>query len=195
MNGVSSHLLTTSRKCSDKNPKTGIFLLLAIFPNQKLPTEREFWDSLEWVSFFPLTFFENELICQCMNNHQLERLIRVSRKTGSPVIILDESGEETVLLPLSTYESLLDEGLYSFEEDDIFEEDQHIEHAPVIDLDDIEHGLYQPKQNLENNVDAVIPILQRDEVGDKTIDNVLDGNKGSSDDFVNEEQFYLEPIE
>ncbi|KKR22752.1 MAG: hypothetical protein UU46_C0011G0046, partial [Candidatus Uhrbacteria bacterium GW2011_GWD1_41_16] len=179
----------------DKNPKTGIFLLLAIFPNQKLPTEREFWDSLEWVSFFPLTFFENELICQCMNNQQLERLIRVSRKTGSPVIILDESGEETVLLPLSTYESLLDEGLYSFEEDDIFEEDQHIEHAPVIDLDDIEHGLYQPKQNLENNVDAVIPILQRDEVGDKTIDNVLDGNKGSSDDFVNEEQFYLEPIE
>lgn len=42
-----------------------------------------------------------------MNETQFQRLIRLSRKTGSPLVILSEDGEESVLLSLDQYETLV----------------------------------------------------------------------------------------
>lgn len=129
-----------------------------------------------------------------MNNQQLERLIRVSQKTGSPVIILDESGEEVVLLPLSTYESLLDEGLYSFEEEELFN-NQIVEQAPIIDLDDIDGVPCQLNQEQESKNEAPISGFASDEELGNVANTHLNSEKDDSSALVDEEQFYLEPIE
>lgn len=129
-----------------------------------------------------------------MNNQQLERLIKVSRKTGSPVIILDESGEETVLLPLSTYESLLDEGMYGFEEDELFE-NQQIDVAPIIDIEDIDHGLYQESEPEISNKQTGLQEFGAQEDHQNIGSNNLEAENKDLDSVLNEEQFYLEPIE
>ncbi|HBL39417.1 TPA: hypothetical protein DDZ10_01980 [Candidatus Uhrbacteria bacterium] len=42
-----------------------------------------------------------------MNEAQFQRLIQLSRKTESPLVILDADGESSVLLSLNRYEDLV----------------------------------------------------------------------------------------
>ncbi len=44
-----------------------------------------------------------------MNEIQFQRLVQLSRKTGSPLVILDVDGESSVLLSLNRYEDLVNQ--------------------------------------------------------------------------------------
>lgn len=42
-----------------------------------------------------------------MNERQVQRLVQLSRKTGDSLIVLDEQGGGSVILPLDRYEQLV----------------------------------------------------------------------------------------
>ncbi len=127
-----------------------------------------------------------------MDNNQLNRLMRIARKTNSPVVVLDENQEEMVILPLSSYEALIDE--YSDEECGLSEEffvdeefegfDGEIESEESLD----EFSIEASDIDLEELPEELESVVQENEG--------LTAEKGPEIDPESaEEQFYLEPVE
>ncbi len=109
-----------------------------------------------------------------MQDEQLLRLIRLAKKTGDTLIVTDPEGDGAVaIMDIDRYEALLSDGLGDFMEedlpDDIFEAGE-----PTLEVFDekTEDSATEMPESVENS-----PISE------------------TEDDFVDEERFYLEPIE
>lgn len=137
-----------------------------------------------------------------MEKQQLDRLLRIAKKTNSPVVVLDENAQELVILPIAAYEELLDsylgedaEDYDDLEEFDLgddfegFEElDEELEKSPLLDEVMI-------SEDIETD-QAVEPgfLNEPDRFGGLAS---VDHEKDIPEETQNfsEEQFYLEPIE
>jgi PHD/YefM family antitoxin component YafN of YafNO toxin-antitoxin module len=111
-----------------------------------------------------------------MNKQQLDRLMRIARKTNSPVIILDENKEEMVILPLAAYEHLVDDALIGIGSFDDYI-DENIEESIDLSNQDISEDFADEHENSQE-VEAKVNIETQ-----------------KSNEKFDEEQFYLEPIE
>jgi len=127
-----------------------------------------------------------------MEKYQLDRLMSIAQKTNSPVIVLDEDGQEMVVLPLDAYEEMLD--CLSGEEFDPSDDG-----LVDIGLDEFEGG-FEPEEEL--NEFAIEPSeLDLSDVQDdlkSMIEENIDlgaENSAQIDAEPAEEQFYLEPVE
>lgn len=124
----------------------------------------------------------------------MQRLMRLAQKTGSPVIVTDVNGAEpTVLMPLETYETMIDGVMMgeesAFEED--FDECEDFEEEPSFDvpLQKMDQDLPFPGEEL------AAPEVTLEEVPfDPPIPEPKQQAPQSADN-LGEEQFYLEPIE
>jgi len=135
----------------------------------------------------------------------MQRLLRLAKKTGSPVIVTDQDGDEpAVLLPLETYEAMVDGLIMGEEEVD----------GEFID-EDWPYSSEETMKNTEYSVPDEVPLQEMDqdlpfpgeeavsEAPEVTVEDVPfdppipeapDQGSAKADD-LGEEQFYLEPIE
>ncbi|MFH1611411.1 MAG: hypothetical protein ABIA83_02295 [Patescibacteria group bacterium] len=123
-----------------------------------------------------------------MNKQQIDRLMRIARKTGSPVIILDEDQSETVLLPLSTYEQLIDASLSEVDFFDDFADNGLQEEIDISgNCDMCGEGMADELGDLSEIQE--LPPRAQDAFSGKKENNAIESEK------FDEEQFYLEPVE
>ena len=127
-----------------------------------------------------------------MEKYQLDRLMRIAQKTNSPVIVLDEGGNEMVVLPLNAYEELIDS--YSDEDFELSEEfysksdfqglNEEFESEEQLDEFEIEAS----GVNIEELSDDIVKENPK-------IEDFSPENSTKIDAEPAEEQFYLEPVE
>ena len=117
--------------------------------------------------------------------------MQIAKKTKSPVIVLDENGQEMVILPLNAYEELLDgEGGEITEFTDELFTDDDFEVNPI-ELEQVE-SLQEPAIELK---EVEIEKQKSDVVQDihktsfQNIEKPAENNTEST-----EEQFYLEAV-
>ena len=141
-----------------------------------------------------------------MDPHTLQRLLRLAKKTGSPVIMTDQQGSEpSVLLPLDAYEAMIDGLMYA---EEVFEDGQM---EAFDDFDDVvEDELDIPLQELDQDLPFLgeeqdLPegefthsVMHETVVEEVPFDPPMPEPAQTTQqppDEPGEEQFYLEPIE
>lgn len=127
-----------------------------------------------------------------MEKQQLDRLMRIARKTNSPVVVLDQNDEEMVILPLSSYEELID----GYLEDDLQIPEEFFEGGEFEGFEgefESEEPLnefeIEPEEfEIEELPSELEPVITQ-EAPSQQVKQVI----GEED--LTEEQFYLEPVE
>lgn len=118
-----------------------------------------------------------------MHDEQLLRLISLARKTGDTLIITDPTGgEPIVVMGISRYESLLEDGI-DVDINDLPEELFAPEHSS---LEEIEEDL----PSIEVQEPATEPVVHEEPTRIPVKDEIE-----ASEELPGEERFYLEPIE
>ncbi len=116
-----------------------------------------------------------------MDKKKIDRLIRIVRKTGSPLVI-SEGSDEFVLMDLDQYEIMIGIG-------NVSNEIEHNHNQDIIE-DDLTPGEHLVPEEF------FMPEVGNEEKSG--ISNITEEKNKSADEYigsVNEEQFYLEPIE
>ena len=130
-----------------------------------------------------------------MDKHTFQRLLRLASKTGSPVIVTDQEGvEPAVLMPLNTYEVML-EGL-------MFDGDLPDEDFDLYEEDEIGQDIGIPMQEIDQDIPfegeeapSLEDIVLQDVPFDPPIPEPPQQEQKKPEEDLGEERFYLEPIE
>jgi hypothetical protein len=119
-----------------------------------------------------------------MQHHELERLIRLSQRTGDTLIIADpHGGESVVVLPVGKYEALIDAWSEGMESEESFRENLDEQFSePEADI---------PELPLEEIRKMTHDKKEEDEHIEEMVKEPFEGPADEDD----EERFYLEPIE
>lgn len=120
-----------------------------------------------------------------MQHNDLQRLIRLSKKTGDTLIIGDsQGGESVVILPVDRYEALIDAwaGEAGLPQEEL---------EPVMDVYD---EPIEPEADIPE-----LPLEEIRKMAEKEVDHrvaeVVQEPISEAQDDGEEERFYLEPIE
>lgn len=108
-----------------------------------------------------------------MNHSELERLIRLSQKTGDTLIVADPHGSQSVVvMPVEKYEAMMDVAMGELTPE-VYDE-----------VDEEEFGELMPEPGTETEFIPDLPVEE-----ERT-------NQKKKDDFSGEEErFYLEPVD
>lgn len=128
-----------------------------------------------------------------MFNSQIQKLIRLARKTHSPLIVTNEEGNEpVVLMSIGQYEDLA--GVFNPEDYNL---EDFKESAPETWLADEEENssLYGPEMSEESEEIGEINLPEDEVFAGEVQEDVQPDFKKAQNESISEEQFYLEPIE
>lgn len=126
-----------------------------------------------------------------MDKHTFSRLMRLAQRTGTPVVVTDTDGQEpAVLLPLETYESMMD--ALSFDDEGIYDDEEALFPFDV-PMQEIDQDAAFVGEEFDESVRDDEVVLE-DVPFDPPIPEPVQTAKAPADE-PGEEQFYLEPIE